>query len=323
MKTLNNNLIEVTRLLSHGQFYDGNSIGEQLNISRTAVWKIIKKLGAYGVPITATKGKGYSLLDQFILLDQKKITSQINSEIIIDVFESISSTIDYLQPFVSERKPRICITEMQTNGVGRFQRQWHSPFGKNIYLSLLFPFDNDISELIGLSLVIALAINNAITNCYQLKHATKIKWPNDIFYDDKKLAGSLIQIHAETNGFCNAIISAGINVNMTDDDDNMIKQNWTSVRNENQQYNDRNDLCIELINNLLQYIEQFKQHGLAIFTEQWLANDYLLNKQIKVRSGNDVVEGIAQGINSQGHLLLQLGDGSQPSFSSGDTTIVK
>lgn len=309
-------------MLSQGEFRDGNSIGKRLNISRTAVWKFIKKLEAYGIEVQSVRGRGYALPEPLLLLNAAAIRSQLNTPITVDVLESTRSTITTLQPFVHDQQTRVCIAEQQTQGVGRFGRAWQSPFGKNIYFSMLYRFEQDMSELSGLSLVAALALNHTLTNHCGFANPPKIKWPNDIFCSDKKLAGSLIQIHAETNGFCSVIISAGINVNMRNDTNHTIDQSWTSVVNETDQYTDRNALCAQLINTLTVYLERFEQHGLSAFLDEWHDHDYLLNKDITLQSSKNQFIGKACGINALGHLTLNMHDNEIKAFSSGDTSII-
>ena len=324
MKKMNVNFEKVVSILNDCEFHDGTSLGKQLKITRTAIWKIVKKLTGYHIPIQSIKKKGYALSEPLLLLDKQKIKQQLdNRSIIIDLFEQIGSTNDYLQTFCSNNEPRICLAEMQTEGKGRFHREWYSPFGKNIYLSLLYPFNKDISELAGLSLVVGLAVCKAIEEAYYLPEPVLVKWPNDIICSDKKLAGTLIELKAETHGFSHAVIGIGLNVNMDRDKQRKIHQAWTSIKILNEKNNDRNILCIKLINQLFSYIKKFSERGLASFIEEWNSRDYLLHKTICLKSNTQEFRGEAIGVNGQGHLLLKLKDGSQRSFSQGDTTLAK
>jgi len=314
-------MIMVANLLSNEAFHDGSSIGKQLNISRTAVWKIIKKLESYGVKINSVKGKGYALHEPLVLLDEKKIQQQLTTPIHIDVFEEISSTIDHIKNNLSSNEIRVCLAETQTHGTGRFQRQWHSPFGKNIYLSMLYTFDKDMSELSGLSILIGLAICSAIDEHCKLNQPVMIKWPNDIICDNKKLAGSLVQIHAETNGYCQTIISVGLNVNMKDDDESNISQPWGSLSSVSNQHYDRNILAAKLINHLVSYLEKFDAHGFEPFLSEWQQKDFLYDRDVKLTSQQQTHQGIGQGVTKQGFLVLKKDDETIQKFSSGDTSL--
>jgi BirA family biotin operon repressor/biotin-[acetyl-CoA-carboxylase] ligase len=257
------------------------------------------------------------------LLDKTKIKKLANvKKVQIDIFEQINSTNSYLQTLRKNNKVCVCLAEMQTQGRGRLHRTWHSPFGKNIYFSLLYPVYQDISTLSGLSLVIGLAVCKAIAEAYALPKPILVKWPNDVMVDNKKLAGNLIEIQAETHGFCHVIIGIGINVNI-DEGHEEITQPWTSIRKINHLHNDRNILCAKLIDTLLTYIEQFEKYGLCSFLEEWKTRDSLLNKLVRLKSGNREFEGQVLGISEQGHLQLKLSDGTITHFSSGDTTLIK
>lgn len=281
------------------------------------------KTQKYEIPITADKSKGYRLERPFLLLDPQKIKNAVQAEPVrIDLFEQINSTNEYLKRVNHPQQLNICLAEMQTQGKGRFQRAWHSPFGQNIYLSLKYPFHKDVSELAGLSLVCGLAVCNAIEENCPLTKPIFVKWPNDIICEDKKLAGILIEIEAETHGFCSAIIGIGLNVNMEKEQDK-INQPWISIKNLTATDQDRNQLCAALINQLVNCIDCFEKKVLTNFWSSWKTKDYLLNKQIQLKSGRQELQGKSLGINPQGYLTVQLSDGSERIFSSGDTTLLK
>ncbi|AAO90523.1 biotin--[acetyl-CoA-carboxylase] ligase [Coxiella burnetii] len=323
MKNSQNHLAQIVALLNDRRFHPGTAIGQALNISRTAVWKTVQKLKKYEIPITADKSKGYRLERPFLLLDPQKIKNAVQAEPVrIDLFEQINSTNEYLKRVNHPQQLNICLAEMQTQGKGRFQRAWHSPFGQNIYLSLKYPFHKDVSELAGLSLVCGLAVCNAIEENCPLTKPIFVKWPNDIICEDKKLAGILIEIEAETHGFCSAIIGIGLNVNMEKEQDK-INQPWISIKNLTATDQDRNQLCAALINQLVNCIDCFEKKGFNEFLASWKTKDYLLNKQIQLKSGRQELQGKSLGINPQGYLTVQLSDGSERIFSSGDTTLLK
>jgi BirA family biotin operon repressor/biotin-[acetyl-CoA-carboxylase] ligase len=212
------------------------------------------------------------------------------------------------------------LAEQQTAGKGRLGRHWHSPFGKNIYMSCLYTFQKDISELAGLSLVISLAVAKAI-NSYAHKAQAFVKWPNDVVDEEnKKIAGSLIEIQAESHGISHAIIGIGININMLNDGDK-ITQAWTSLQKIFGEYVDRNEFCGRLINYLLFYLNKFAAIGLPAFKAEWQKADCLINRIITLRHAKEIVEGEVIGLNDMGHLLLKLSNGDLRAFSSGDTRV--
>ncbi|QTS83923.1 biotin--[acetyl-CoA-carboxylase] ligase [Coxiella endosymbiont of Amblyomma nuttalli] len=264
--------------------------------------------------------RSIKLYQPLFLLSKQKIKSSVEKKFLhIDLFEQISSTNEYLKTIKHSNKLHICTAEMQTHGKGRFKRKWYSPFGQNIYLSLKYLFNKDISALTGLSLVCGMAVCNAIETVCHIPKDILMKWPNDIICDDKKLSGILIEIiETETHGSCSVIIGIGLNVNMDTDNDN-----WTSIKKLTGFYQDRNQLCSALINRLVDNLSRFEKEEFNPFLTLWKKRDYLFKKQMRLRSGQREFYGEGVGINEKGHLLLQLSDGSQKVFSSGDTTLLK
>jgi BirA family transcriptional regulator, biotin operon repressor / biotin---[acetyl-CoA-carboxylase] ligase len=318
----NKNLQKLVNILGDGDYHDGNSIGDALQMTRSAVWKMIKKLDNYAVKITSMRAKGYALLEPLKLLELTKIKKKlVHDKIEIKIFESITSTNGYFKTLRNNKSLRICLAEQQTQGKGRFNREWHSPFGKNIYFSCFYPFQKDLSELAGLSLVMSLAIIKTLKS-YGVDKNLFVKWPNDIFYEDKKISGTLIEIQAESHGVCNVVIGIGINVNMQDDENN-LSQPWTSLRKILGQYIDRNELCSRLINYLLNYLQEFNSQGFAPFRKEWMQRDCLANQFITLNTLHEKISGTVTGINDQGHLLLKLEDGKIQVFSAGDASIIK
>ena len=325
MKQISNNLISLVTLLNDGEFHDGTSIGAKLGITRAAVWKLIKKLEQYGVVLTSVKGKGYRLEKPLVLLAENEINANLHHRSVkLVLLEKTSSTNDYLRQYTPGNKQIIaCLAEMQDAARGRFSRKWHAPFAENIYLSMLCPFEKDISELSGLSLVVSLAICNAIETILDLGDVSLlVKWPNDILVLGAKLAGSLIEIQAESNGYCQVILGVGLNVNMLQAKKRDIATKWTSLQQIIGDYVDRNVLVSAIIDKIIDYLEKFSAVGLGGFLAEWRGRDCLLDKNIIINSRGSEVAGKYVGINESGHLKLKQNQ-KIVSYSSGDATINK
>jgi BirA family biotin operon repressor/biotin-[acetyl-CoA-carboxylase] ligase len=231
----------------------------------------------------------------------------------VEIFETIPSTHDYLKNLSPEKihSPiHICLAEHQSAGHGRFARKWISPAEANIYLSCRWKNTN-LKNISGLSLVVGLAIISTlqkygVQDCY-------IKWPNDILYYNKKLAGVLIDITPNA-----IIISLGLNVNMADIDMKNIDKPWTSLEKIIGEPQDRNKIVGLLINDL------FKKNNLDCFMNEWKKVDYLFNKKITLDLNLDnknKISGICRGINNQGLLLLEDEHGEINKYSAGEVSI--
>jgi len=253
-------------------------------------------------------------------LDKNKIISGISKDIEVVVLDQTDSTNDYFVDAQYASSPSICLAEQQLKGRGRVGRKWYSPYGCNIYLSLLYKFSN-IHEISSLSLVIGLAVREAITKICNNDDDLFVKWPNDIFYKDKKLGGILIE--SKTLGE-DIYVTAGIGINVNlAEEDVKIDTSWTSIKKITGRDQDRNQLVVEMVNNILSYYKNFQKSGFEYFMNEWKEKDLLQGKQITLDQDSEKVEGLCKGVDDMGNLLLRLEDGSLRSFNYGDTSILK
>lgn len=329
-KKLNPALLKIVNRLRDGNYHHGKTLGETCKLTPSGVWRIVQKLKQYGVALESLQAKGYRLPEPLILLEKNKIKAQlkqlafstktdISAKLQIELFESIPSTNTYLK--TKPAKLTVCLAEQQTQGRGRLNREWYSPFAQNIYLSLLYSFEKEVSELAGLSLVTSLAVLKAL-HSLGVDEQVFVKWPNDVYYDNKKLAGSLIEIQPEGPGVFQVIIGIGLNVNMVEDN-HSVSQPWISLRKILGTYVDRNILCARLLHYLLLNLEQFKTEGFAPFAQAWMRSDCLNHKTVTIKNVNEKIQGYVMGINDQGHLLLKLANGNIRAFSAGETSILR
>jgi BirA family biotin operon repressor/biotin-[acetyl-CoA-carboxylase] ligase len=298
-------LRNLLQILSDGNFHSGEELGTQLGVTRAAVWKQLKKLEALNIPLSSVKGKGYRLSDAIQLLDEDVIKNNVSGRLdCLEVLLNTESTNSYLLDKASDHmgKRYAVLSEKQESGRGRRGRTWVSPFGKNIYLSMLWSFGGGIGSLEGLSLVIAIAVERALTELGV--DDAKLKWPNDVYLNNKKLAGILLEVSGEYSGFCQVVIGIGLNVNLSEFDAENIDQPWAQL-SEHLKDADRNLIASALIENLIKAIEEFDKHGFASFKEYWTERDAFLNKEVDLILPNLTRSGISKGVNGKGELLLQ------------------
>lgn len=325
MKYLHDNLVTLVNILNDQAFHDGTALGDQLGMTRAAVWKMIKKLQDYGVDIDSVKGRGYCIKKPLQLLDRAKIKTLLrHRKLSIDVYEKVDSTNDQIKQSISREVAHICIAEQQLQGRGRLGRPWASPFGQNIYLSMAIPLQVDLSSLSGLSLILGVSLCESLTHHLSLPDdALKVKWPNDVYFYGKKLAGILVEIQAESHGYCQLIIGVGLNVNMKNASIDAINQPWTSLANETGHDIDRNHLVATIIDHCFNDVDVFVKHGLSEFTQQWQHYDYLCGKKIEAMVNQKKIIGTASGIDAQGLLVIKDGNNKAWHCSSGDTRLIK
>ncbi|MDQ2995371.1 MAG: biotin--[acetyl-CoA-carboxylase] ligase, partial [Pseudomonadota bacterium] len=207
----NQNIYQVITLLASGESRSGQEIGTLLNITRSAVWKIMHKLAELGIPLERHQGKGYQFKQPLDMLNRERILQLLSRDTqqqlaSIEVVDTVDSTNNYLLEQVKKgcSSGSLVLAEHQTAGRGRQGKRWHAPYASNIYMSLYWHFSKDPTELAGLSLALSLAIVDALTQ--QGVTGLQIKWPNDIYHNDKKLAGILIDLSAESNSATNVVI---------------------------------------------------------------------------------------------------------------------
>lgn len=256
-----------------------------------------------------------------ILFNQDKIRQHLlRQDVTMHLFETIDSTNQFLQTLPLDQAIHICLAEQQTAGRGRLQRAWHSPFGQNIYFSCRYFLKNHLEALSGLSLLAGLSVAETL-QALQLPQNVFLKWPNDVMYDQHKLAGILVEIQKITSEGCYVIIGIGINVNMTET--TAITQSWTSLKKMLAVDIDRNVLCAHLIDQLFRDLNRFELHGLKDFLPLWRARDYLFQKHVTLQTPLSLITGMAQGVDEVGRLIVRLTDGTQQLMTSGEATIVK
>jgi BirA family biotin operon repressor/biotin-[acetyl-CoA-carboxylase] ligase len=235
-------------------------------------------------------------LDPFI---RNKLTG-LNIEATVD---STNSAVQRVA--LTQQHATVILAEHQSNGRGRHGRQWHSPFGRNLYLSLGWKFDKSLSKLGCLPLVVALATARALSRAGLRGH--RVKWPNDLLLDGRKLCGCLVEMQGESHGPCHAVLGVGINVHMPATGDTAsIDQPWIDLHSQLPGFS-RNDLAALLLEELIVQLVLFDDQGFEPFKDIWVAWDGLYGQTINVYSGNSPVSGMASGIDDSGALLLDTG----------------
>ena len=306
-KSLREHLI---RQLASGEFVSGEVLGKELGVSRAAVSKHINALAEMGLDIFRVSGKGYKLASPLDLLNGDKIREVLAANHLANTVE-VHNLIDSTNSYLLRRLPnnlkqgQVCIAEHQSAGRGRRGRQWISPFGSHIYLSMYWQLEQGMSAAMGLSLVTALAVSDAIRELFGLE--VQLKWPNDIYLSGVKLAGILIDLEGQALGPCNTVIGIGLNLAMPEQSASQVDQPWTDLRSHTQTSIDRNLLCGAIIKCLTARLNQHKAYGLAPMLDEWLKQDFYLDKPVKLLTGEKVTSGICRGINNQGALLLEVG----------------
>ena len=252
-------------------------------------------------------------------LDKEKILSKLSNEfrskVVLEVFDTISSTNDYLLRKEKNKNKdiKICIAEEQTKGRGRRGKSWISPKYKNIYFSLNSYLKKE--DLSGLSIAVALSVSEVLT---KINVMSLIKWPNDLLVGNKKICGILIET-AKVGELTKVVIGIGINVNMEYSE--LIDQEWTSIKLEKKQSVDRNSIITEMINQLCITLNKFEQEEFNYFLKKFTSLDLLKDKKFTLKDKPNETF-IGKGIDNKGLLIAQnLKDQRIVKFSSGEVSL--
>lgn len=289
-------------ILADGEFHSGEQLGERLGMSRAAINKHIQTLRDWGVDVFTVPGKGYSLPEPIQLLDEDVIRRQLKQGK-VTVLPVIDSTNQYLLERINElNSGDSCVAEYQQAGRGRRGRKWFSPFGANLYLSMFWRLEQGPAAAIGLSLVIGIVIAEVLHDLGADK--VRVKWPNDLYLNDRKLAGILVEMTGKTGDAAQIVIGAGLNMVMRNVQTDVVNQGWITLQEAGVTI-DRNTLAVSLIKELREALTLFEQEGLSPFLGRWEKLDNFIHRPVKLIIGDKEIFGTSRGINAQGALLLE------------------
>ncbi|WP_144394017.1 biotin--[acetyl-CoA-carboxylase] ligase [Pleionea sediminis] len=308
------------QLLSDGQFHSGQDLSNTLGVSRTSVWKKIKKIEQSGIEVFCVRGRGYQIPGGIDLLSKDKIFALL-SELVdredLHVLSSIASTNQFLISRPScKSNVQICTSEFQYSGRGRLGREWYSPFASNIYLSCKIKLSLSMSELSGLSLAVGCTLADRFQNLGAAD--IKVKWPNDLKLYGQKVGGVLIELaHDEQKGL-EAVIGVGINWNMPEN--NSIDQSWSNLKGFCAEGLTRNEIVAYIAKTIINTVNQFSALGFVGFKKLWDKFDELNGKPVCLFSTNSKIVGKCSGVNETGAILIE-DDGIIKSYNGGEVSI--
>lgn len=308
------------------EYVSGQSLCNMLGVSRTAVWKVINQLKEEGYEIEAVQNKGYRITKYPDILTSSEIMSQlidsrtgkadgIISEVVYyDETDSTNNEAKRAAEKDNAADGTLYITECQTGGRGRRGRSWASPAGSGIWMSLLLRPDIAPANASMLTIVAAMAEQEAIrTVLTEDGHDTecRIKWPNDIVLNKKKISGILTEMSAEMDYIHYVVIGMGINVNTTEFDDS-IKATASSLYLETGDHLKRSRIVAAFSKSFAKYYKEFvKTQNLAGLKEDY--NTMLVNKDSDVKAiyADKEIVGKALGINDEGELIIKTDEGEK------------
>lgn len=316
---------EILKMLRQTDGYiSGQELCEKFQVSRTAVWKAINQLKDEGYQIEAVRNKGYHIVDSPDRMSKDEIASLLSTHWAgqrLFCYDEIDSTNLALRRLKEGDHVHgaLIVADKQTAGRGRRGRKWESPSGSSIFMSILLKPEIQPNDAPMLTVVMAYSVAKAIRKVTGLD--AKIKWPNDIVLNGKKVCGILTEMSAEIDFVHYVIVGIGINVNMESFAEE-IRDTATSLYIEGKEKVKRSELIAAVFTEFERDYEQFMRDGdLGGMREAY--NELLVNcgKEVRVLQPGNEYEGIAHGIDAEGNLLVETEAGEMRNVYAGEVSV--
>ena len=318
---------DLIRLLGDGNYHSGQQLGEHLGVSRTAVWKQLKKLEAMDLPLEAVKGRGYRLVNSLESLDGASIVAQLPAgprRHLKRLF--VEDVLDSTNTFLRDRfrhgagHGEVCLAESQTAGRGRRGKAWSTSWGGSLILSLGWRFESGVAALEGLSLAVGVVLAEVIET---LGVNVALKWPNDVLIaigdEWRKLAGILLEVTGDVEGPCEVVIGIGVNVSLNDAVRKAAGQPIGALAYVID-FPSRNHVAAALIESLLTMLPEFERQGFSAWRAEWNRRHAYAGHAIRIHQGSTSYTATAIEVDRQGNLMVMT-DAGERALTGGEISI--
>ena len=302
-------LLALVDALADGEWHSGETLAAGFGITRAALSKRVERLREWAIEIESRQGLGYRLAAPLERLDADRLARAV--PIRVDVAAVVDSTNSRLLSAAADDDPQALFAEMQTAGRGRRGRNWVSPFGANLYLSIAWTWAAWPPELSALSLAIGVAAARALA-----AHGiadVRLKWPNDLLIDDRKLGGILIEHRGEAGGSCRVVVGIGLNLSMAANQADAVTQAWINLDEARARHGlppvGRNAFASALLRELHDMLQTFAIDGFSSVAAEWSRFDATRDARVRILNGETILEGIARGVDASGALRIDADDG--------------
>ena len=310
------------------QWVSGEQISNQLGISRTAIWKQVNQLKADGHDIQSAPKKGYRLIQTADLLEAEEIQMNLDTQTMgqpgVYVHQDTDSTNLQAKRLAGQgaAEGTVVVADTQTHGRGRRGRTWFSPSGRNIYASMILRPPMAPSQAPQITLMTAVAVAKTLKQSVGLE--ARIKWPNDILVQGKKISGILNEISTEMDMVDFVVVGLGINVNVRSKEmPEEIRTLATSIRIETGADHPRCNLLCDLLKEFEICYDQLKVDGFRPIMAQWRDLTDIIGQHVYVDVLGTRHTGMVEAVDDDGVLILRDGRGEIHRIFSGDVTRVR
>ncbi len=306
-------------LLQNQNIYvSGEDIASNFSISRTAVWKHIERARKLGFEIESNNNKGYlikKIPEDKIIPEVVEYFYQGKLPFEMIVLDSVDSTNNYAKKIVIDGRVDdfIVTADSQLNGKGRLSRKWESEQGKDLTFSLNLLLNRTINEFYQYTITAALSVFEVLSDILRSNPIDiRIKWPNDIYVNRKKICGILSEMITEGLLIKNIVIGIGVNINS-----NPALTSAISIKNILNTGTDKNLIFSLIIKKLYENLLFVKNNDFNNVFLRWKTNLGWLGEEIKLDLGDEIITGILKDINSDGAVIIS-NNGFDRVFYTGD-----
>ena len=294
------------------EFLSGQDMSDILKISRVAVWKDIKKIRSLGYRIESKQNVGYRLVDSSKLLLPWEVTQNLNTKFLgkrVYYFDSIDTTQNFAIKIASNNNENgtVIISKKQTKGRGRMKRKWKSPNG-GIWMSVIIHPKFDVSSATLVPIATSLALCMAIEKMLKIK--SKLKWPNDVTLNGKKVAGVLVDTSIISNKIENMILGIGINFKIKPHElAGTIKKtpNYYGVATLVKKNESALPLVQQFLNELENILQLINSKQIKKIKNEWTKRSSTIGKNVSIITDQGNVNGKAIKIDNDGALIISKG----------------
>lgn len=310
--------------MSDGRFHSGQALAREFNLSRSSIFNALAQAESMGLTIHAVRGRGYRMPEPVEWLDGVTVADHLGTAAAaytIHVLDSVDSTNAALMAAAlnGAADGTLICTEHQQSGKGRRGRQWHSVLGGSLTFSVLWRFENGLQSLSGLSLAVGLAIARAVNR--HSRHPVRLKWPNDVLVDYRKLAGILVEVQGDMHGAAFAVVGVGLNVRMSGAQRDAVDQAVVDLVEMGVAVG-RNRLLADCLLELHAVLSLFRQSGFASLREDWLKLDAYAGRAVALALPDArSVRGMASGVDETGAFLLRDAQATLRPYSGGEISL--
>jgi BirA family biotin operon repressor/biotin-[acetyl-CoA-carboxylase] ligase len=315
--------------LADGDSHPTSALALELGVASEAIAELATELRELGIEVVVTDRGELRLVEPIELLDAAAIREVVTrsghvSKLDLDVLFMVGSTNDYLfAPTTRSSTPRVVLAEIQQAGRGRRGRTWIAPFGSGLTFSVGWTFERPPQDLSALSLAIGVEVARVLHEAGAVD--VRLKWPNDIVCQGRKLGGILTQLRSEPAGPAYVVIGVGLNFALPQEASRAIETDLAGTPGDLRSVlgaglPGRNEMAGRLVARMLAGVEAFGMRGFAAFEHDWKRFDALESRPVRLEAQEGRVDGIARGVDRDGALIVEV-DGNRHRFVSGEVTV--